>query len=104
MENPSFLPDLAVTASSPQADNVPRYYGALAYLRGRRGLLLVVAALGIIAFFAGWRWFGAAAMLPLLYTLPCAAMMAMCMRGHGASGNTSTAPNNSAGSGPDASR
>jgi hypothetical protein len=104
MENPSFLLDLAVTASPPQADNVPRYYGALAYLRRRRRLLLVVAALGIIAFFAGWRWFGAAAMLPLLYTLPCAAMMAMCMRGHGAPGNTSNAPNNSAGSGPDASR
>jgi hypothetical protein len=104
MENPGFLPDLAVTANPPQADNVPRCYGALAYLRGRRGLLLVVAALGFIAFFAGWRWFGAAAMLPLLYTLPCAAMMAMCMRGHGAPRNTSNVPNNSAGSGPDAGR
>jgi hypothetical protein len=104
MESPSFPRDLAVTASSPQADSVPRHYDALAYLRGRRGPLLVVAALGIIAFFAGWRWFGAAAMLPLLYTVPCAAMMAMCMRGHGASGNTSTASKNSAGSWPDASQ
>lgn len=103
MENPSFLRDLAVPASSPRADNVTRHYGALGYLRDRKGLLFVVAALGIIAFFAGWRWFGAAAMLPLIYTLPCAAMMAMCMRGHGASGNTSTTPNNSTGSRPDAS-
>lgn len=104
MENPSFLRDLAVPTSSPRADNEPRHYGALAYLRDRKGLLFVMAALGIIAFFAGWRWFGAAAMLPLLYTLPCAAMMAMCMRGHGASGNTSIAPNNSAGSRSDVSQ
>jgi hypothetical protein len=40
-----------------------------------------VAALGIIILFAGWKWLGAAAMLPLLPILPCAAMMAMCMRG-----------------------
>jgi hypothetical protein len=60
--------------------------------------------LGIIAFFAGWRWFGTAAVLPLLYILPCVAMMAMCMRGRGGLGNAPTAPNDSTGSGPDASQ
>jgi hypothetical protein len=100
MENPSFSRDLAVAASSPQADGALRHYGALAYLGGRKSLLFVVAALGIITFFAGWKWLGAAAMLPLLTILPCAAMMAMCMRGHCGSGNTTTAPNNNVGSGP----
>jgi hypothetical protein len=37
--------------------------------------------------------------LPLLYILPCGAMMAMCMRGDRGSGNTPTAPNNDLGSG-----
>ncbi len=50
-------------------------------LCGRRDLLLaaLVASIGILA---GWVWFGVA-ILPLLYLLPCAAMMAMCIKGHG---------------------
>jgi hypothetical protein len=104
MENPSLLQNLAVTARSPRADGVPQPHGLLTYLRGRKGRLLVAAALGISAFLAGWRWFGTAAVLPLLYTLPCVAMMAMCMRGHGTSGNTPTTPNDSTVSGPDANQ
>jgi hypothetical protein len=55
-----------------------------AVLRGHRNLFLagLVAGIGI---FAGWLWLGAAAVLPLLYSLPCAAMMVMCMKGHGTS-------------------
>jgi hypothetical protein len=69
-------------------------------LRGRKALLLAAAALALIAVYAGWRWFGTVAMLPLLTILPCAAMMVMCMRGHGGSANTPTTPNNGSGSGP----
>jgi hypothetical protein len=56
--------------------------GVHAVLRGGRGLFFgaLVAGLGI---FAGWMWLGAAAVLPLLYSMPCAAMMLMCMKGHG---------------------
>jgi hypothetical protein len=95
MENPSIFRDFAVTARSSHADGVSRRFG---------GPLLVTAALGMIALFTGWKWFGASAALPLLYILPCAVMMAMCMRGHGASGSSSTTPNNSAGSGPNISQ
>jgi hypothetical protein len=58
--------------------------GVHAVLRGHRGLILgaLVAGLGI---FAGWLWLGAAALLPVLYSLPCAVMMLMCMKGHGTS-------------------
>jgi hypothetical protein len=100
MENPGLSRDLAVAASSPQADGALRHYSPLAYLGGCKGLLFVVVVLGIITFFAGWKWLGAAAMLPLLSILPCTAMMAMCMRGHDGSGNTLAAPNKNVGSGP----
>ena len=39
----------------------------------------VVLALGAAAF--GSVWFGVAAVLPLLYVLPCLVMMGMCMKG-----------------------
>jgi len=61
------------------------------YLEGRRGhyaLALMLAAVGLV--FSG-AWWGFAAILPLLYVLPCAAMMAMCMKGHGGSGQNSDA-------------
>jgi hypothetical protein len=49
-----------------------------------------------IALAAAWLWFGTEAVRPLLYVLPCAAMMAVCMKGHGTSGaapsNTGTSP------------
>jgi hypothetical protein len=53
-------------------------------LRGRRGLISagLIAGIGLLA---GWRWFGTTTVLPLLYALPCAAMMVMCMKGHGSS-------------------
>ena len=58
------------------------------YLKGHGRLLIVAGVLGATGIFAGWQLFGAAAMLPLLCTLPCAAMMMMCMRGNGGTGNT----------------
>jgi hypothetical protein len=94
----------AVVLTGPQlGDRHSRYrLGIPAYLKGRGSLLIVAAVLGATGVFAGWQWFGAAAMLPLLYTLPCAAMMVMCMRGHGGTGNTPMNSNNDdTESGPD---
>lgn len=78
--------------------------GAPAYLKGRTDLLLLAAAIGIVGLVAAWTWFGTAAVLPLLYVLPCAAMMVMCMRGNGGSGNAPARPNSSAATGPDISQ
>jgi hypothetical protein len=60
-------------------------------LRRHRGLLIAASAAGI-GVSAGWMWLGAAAVTPLLYLLPCAAMMAMCMRGQGTSINSTVNP------------
>jgi hypothetical protein len=87
----------AIVLTGPHlGDRDSRYrLGVPAYLKGRGSLLIVAAVLGATGVFAGWQWFGAAAMLPLLYTLPCAAMMMMCMRGHGGMANTPTNSNSS---------
>jgi len=93
-----------VALIGPQLGNPDLRYrlGIPTYLRGRTGLLLAVVALGATGVFAGWQWFGAAAMLPLLYTLPCAVMMVMCMRGNSGTGNAPTDSNSSSTeSGPD---
>lgn len=41
----------------------------------------MLATLTIAAIGAGSAWFGFAAILPLLYLLPCAAMIFFCRRG-----------------------
>src|SRR6267154_1473942 len=101
MENLNVSP--AVSLIGPQlGDRDSRYrLGIPAYLRGREGVMLAMILVGAIGFFAGWQWFGSAAVLPLLYTLPCAVMMAMCMRGHGGTGNATTTSNGSVELGPD---
>lgn len=87
----STLPQINVLAR-PQARNgvaqlIRRLLGSL---RGRIGVLTVAIALGTAVLLTAWAWFGTAAVLPLLYTLPCAAMMLLCMRGHGGSKETPT--------------
>ena len=102
MEDLGSLRVSALIASLPGGDGAAQHRcGASAYLRGRKGKLLLAAALGIIGLLAGWTWFGTAAVRPLLYVLPCAAMMVICMRGHGGSENPPTKPSSGAGSGPD---
>lgn len=44
-------------------------------------LVLAAVALAAAALALGSAWLGFAAILPLLYTLPCLLMVAMCMRG-----------------------
>jgi hypothetical protein len=98
-----------LNVSRAAALNVPHFgnrvlrhrLGIPAYLRGHNALVVAVAALGAIGLFAGWQWFGAAVMLPFLYTVPCAAMMMMCMRGHGGPDNTPANSNSGADSGSD---
>lgn len=46
-------------------------------------MLVFTAAAGIAALASGWYWLGFAAIAPLLFLLPCAAMMANCMKGIG---------------------
>ena len=50
----------------------------------RRGLVIAGAATaGVAALALSQHWLAAADLLPLLYVLPCAAMMLMCMKGSG---------------------
>jgi hypothetical protein len=101
METSSFLHSAAVTGTVSD-DGAPqhRLRVTTTYLRRDRGLLLA-AALATIGLLAGWRWLGAAALLPLLYVLPCAVVMVICMRGHRGSGHAPTQPDSNAVSGPD---
>lgn len=67
------------------------------YLRDRRGLFVALAfVLAVAGLALGGAWWGFAAVLPLLYVLPCAAMLAMCMKGHGGSEQNTAAKPDSA--------
>ena len=71
-------------------------WGQLSLWLRSRTRLLIALTVSAIALAAAWLWFGTEAVRPLLYVLPCAAMMAVCMKGHGSSGtapsNTGTSP------------
>ena len=99
MEKSNFLQPAAVIAHPSGTGAIQQRHGIVAYLKSPKALLILAAGLGIIGLLA-WR-FGTAAVFPLLYTLPCAAMMAMCMRGHGGSDTGSAKPNSGTRSGPD---
>ena len=101
MEHPSVFRAPAVIAHLPRVDGVQWRSVVFAYLKGYKGLLILAVGLGIIGLLAGWMTLGTAAVLPLLYTLPCAAMMAMCMRSHGGAETPSTKPKSGADSAPD---
>ena len=63
------------------------------WLRRRRGLVFGGGAIVAgTALALSQHWLTAAALAPLLYLLPCAAMMLMCMKGMNHGEQTSAAP------------
>jgi hypothetical protein len=102
MNASSFSPATALVHSPPPTRKmeVPgqntAWNTAGAFIRRHRLWMLALVAAGM-GLAGGGAWFGTAALLPLLYTLPCAAMMAMCMRGQGGSNMPATKPGGSAG-------
>ena len=58
-------------------------HGARGWLGGRRGLVIAAGvALAATALALGQHWLAAADLVPLLFVLPCAVMMFMCMKGN----------------------
>ncbi len=82
---PALVAPHQASGSIPPRRPATDWAAAPTVLRGRSGLLILAAALAVAGLAGGWAWLGAAAVLPLLYTLPCTLMMAMCMKGHGGS-------------------
>ena len=75
--------------------------GAGGWLGGRRRIVVAVAviAAATIALALGQHWIAATNLVSLLFLLPCAAMMFMCMKGnHGQ--QTSTPPASTQGDTP----
>jgi hypothetical protein len=98
MENFTFRPNGTV-ARAQTGDSITRLLQRLlGSMRSRAGVLIVAILLGTAGLVTAWTWFGTTAVLPLLYILPCAVMMLLCMRGHGGAGNTPTSSNDSSGS------
>ena len=65
---------------------------ASSWLMRRRGLVIAAAMLAAAAALAvGQHWLALVDLLPLLYILPCAVMMAVCMKGMGHGEQTDTA-------------
>jgi hypothetical protein len=57
---------------------------ASSWLIRRRGLVVAVAMVAVATALAvGQHWVAVADLLPLLYVLPCAVMLFVCMKGHG---------------------
>lgn len=81
------LPDRPVPAAAPPSDACGASVGWFA--RHRRMIILAAVAVAIGGFALGWSWLGFAAVAPLLYLLPCMAMMAFCMKGMGRHGDES---------------
>lgn len=55
----------------------------------RKWLMVVSIGLALVGVALGSVWFGFAAILPLLYLVPCLLMVMMCMRGMNANGRPS---------------
>lgn len=76
--------DIQVTA--PAAGGSSRHgagQGTHGWLGGQRGLVIAaVVAAAAIALAVGQHWLTAADLVPLLFVLPCAVMMFMCMKGN----------------------
>jgi hypothetical protein len=66
---------------------------SLGWLSRRRGLIIAGAVTTAVAALAlGQHWLTVAGLTPLLFVLPCAAMMFMCMKGMNHGQQTKTTP------------
>jgi hypothetical protein len=77
-QNALVQPPAAATAPARRGSDRP----ARSWLTGWRPLAIAGLLIAlIVALAVGQGWIAAATLLPLLYTLPCAAMMLVCMKG-----------------------
>lgn len=90
-------------AITPAADSSSCHVagqGLSGWLNRRRGLVIAAAMAAAAAALAlGQHWIAIADLVPLLFVVPCAAMMFMCMKGmnHGQQTDTTqTSPQNEA--------
>ena len=96
MNTRKHLPTSTVTAQSASCHGASQ--GSTSTIGRRRGLALGAAAtIAIVALGLSQHWFTFRDLLPLLYVLPCAAMMFMCMKGV----NHRRQPGKAPSSGPD---
>ena len=66
------------------------------WLSGRRGLIIVAMVIAAsVALTVGQHWLAIADLVPLLFVLPCAVMMFMCMKGMNHGPQTDTAQDTS---------
>ena len=72
-------------AVAPANDSFSRYLvrgGSLSWLRRWYGLAITGAATaGVVTLALGQHWLAIADLAPVLFILPCAAMMFLCMKG-----------------------
>jgi cystathionine beta-lyase family protein involved in aluminum resistance len=87
MNGPTSTPLVLTAASAGKKQKAGGCSEAGSFLSGRRKWFVIAAALIAAAAVAfGSALLGFAAVLPLLFLLPCLVMAAMCVRGHGKGG------------------
>jgi len=103
METTNDLVTTPATAGSSSCHGVSRASGG--WLSGRRGLIFGGGAVVVaVALALGQHWLSIAALPLLLFLVPCAVMMLMCMKGMNHGGQTdgaqaSISPDKSTGTG-----
>lgn len=91
------LPDRPAPAALPPSSACSGSSGWFG--RHRRAVILASVAVPFGGFALGWSWLGFEAVAPVLYLLPCMAMMAFCMKGMGRHGDeTATTRRDTSGS------
>ncbi|WP_299110059.1 DUF2933 domain-containing protein [uncultured Bradyrhizobium sp.] len=75
---------LVTDASQPSVSCHSGKGGGGSFMSGRSGMVLIaMAVLAGLALALDQHWLLAAQLVPLLFLLPCMAMMFMCLKGHG---------------------
>ena len=73
------------------SSHVARQGSSTWVVRPRKLIIGGAVVVGAAAFALSQQWLAAVDLVPLLYALPCAAMMLMCMRGMNGGHETNTA-------------